>query len=574
MSAARIVAVALATAALAGALLLATAAAAAGRRGAARTAPASSQPSGDFAHTPFQEQKVNTPLPLSFEYPGPATLSRVTVKYAGAQMNDWKKLDLKHVGDAWVGTIPCADVTLGPLRYWVLGLDEGGDPVATSGDTKAPFIVSIVDEITGEPPHLPGQSPPRSCDSGSNGGAAGDSDDTTEEPDAEGKPRRKKRKATAEEQKSLDDTSSKRASIEFAEYNDSDHVTVFTPSVNVGIENVSGASLNGTYLVDVVSAASADIVSTASRRWEEVRQAGTVSTQYKPHDFGVGIGGSVSSEPDYLSYGAYGNVVKDFAEKNLTATFGYGFSHDTIGRCGAGGACTPTSVFSRDLQRGAFNGSIGWVVDKESLASFTADLIIENGDQSKPYRYIPMFSPSVALTVPKGASIDWVNSNRLPERPLEQLPLSRRRFAFTARYAHRFDGSTLRLEQRFYDDDWGLFASTSDARWIFDLGRRFALWPHARFHGQSSVVFWKRAYVSEAATGWNLPEYRTGDRELGPLVTFEGGFGIRWLMGGDSDPGKFMLQLSGDGMYSAFLDDLYLTDRTAVLGALVFQGQL
>jgi hypothetical protein len=580
---------ALTSAALVVALLVASVtmvAAAAGRRGGARggqprpPAPSqASQPNGDFAHTPFQEQKVNTPLPLSFEYPGSESLSRVTVKYAGAQASDWKKLELKHVGDAWVGTIPCADVTLGPLRYWVLGLDEGGDPVATSGDTKNPFIVNIVDEITGEPPHLPGQSPPRSCDASGNsppdtGAAAGSSDESTEETEGEAKPHAKKRKATPEEEKALEDTSSKHASLEVAEYNDSDHVTVFTPSVNVGVDNVSGASLSGTYLVDVVSAASADIVSTASRRWEEVRQAGTLTTQYKPHDFGVGIGGSVSSEPDYLSYGAYGNIVKDFAEKNWTAVFGYGFSHDTIGRCGAGGACTPTSVFSRDLQRGAFNGSIGWVVDKESLASLTGDLVIENGDQSKPYRYIPMFSPTVAPNVPKGASIDWVNANRLPERPLEQLPLGRRRFALTGRYAHRFDGSTLRLEQRFYDDSWGLFASSTDARWIFDLGRRFALWPHMRFHGQSAVTFWKRAYVSEAATGWNLPEYRTGDRELGPLVSFEGGGGIRWYMGGDSDPQKFMLQLTGDAMYSSYLDDLYLTDRTAILGALVFEGRL
>jgi hypothetical protein len=568
---------------LAGALLVAVAAQAAGNRPRpAQGGP--QQPSGDFAHAPFVEQRMNTPLPLSFGYSGAAALSRVTLKYKGAQASEWKKLELKRAGDAWEGTIPCADVTLGPLRYWVLGFDEGGDPVATGGDAKTPYVIPIQEEISGEPPHLEGRAAPRSCDRGGSDKEAqagaqepGGAGEALEEEggDKESRPgKKKRRKATAEEEKSLEDTASKHASVEIAGYNDSDHVTVFTPSVSAGVDNVSGASLNGTYLVDVVSAASADIVSTASRRWEEVRQAGSLATQYKPHDFGVGIGGSVSSEPDYLSYGAYGTLVKDFDEKNWTLKFGYGFSHDTIGRCGVGGGCTPTSVFSRDLQRGAFNASLGWVVDRESLASLTADLVIENGDQSKPYRYIPMFSPGVAPGVPKGASIDWVNANRLPERPLEQLPLSRRRVAITARYAHRFDGSTLRLEERFYDDDWGLFASTTDARWVFDLGRRFELWPHARFHGQSSVVFWKRAYVSASSTGWNLPEYRTGDRELGPLMTVEGGFGLRWYVGGGADPQKFMLQLSWDGMYSAFLDDLYLNDRTATLGALVFQGEL
>jgi hypothetical protein len=359
-------------------------------------------------------------------------------------------------------------------------------------------------------------------------------------------------------------------------------VSVLTPSLAAGIDNVSGGSLNASYLVDIVSAASADIVSTASRRWEEVRQAGSLSGQYKPHDFGVGVGGSVSREPDYLSYGVYATMVKDFDEKNWTLNFGYGFSHDTAGRCGGEGglgtaSCTPFSVFSRDLQRGSFNAGISWVVDRASLASLSSDLIIENGDQSKVYRYIPMFSPSVAAAVPNGASVDYVNSVRLPERPLEQLPLERHRFALTGRYAHRYDGSTLRLEERFYDDDWGLVASTTDARWIFDLGKRFALWPHARLHVQKSVSFWERAYVSNNPNGdpntWDLPLYRTGDRELGPLWTTEGGFGLKWYLGKDAEPRSWQLGVSGDAMYTAYLNDLYVSNRTAFLGALTLEAE-
>jgi hypothetical protein len=371
----------------------------------------------------------------------------------------------------------------------------------------------------------------------------------------------------------LDDPTTKRASMEYATYDDSDHVTVVTPSIAMSIENASGASLQATYLVDVVSAASADVVSTASARWKEVRQAGSVSAGYKPHDFGVEVGTSVSSEPDYLSYGAHATLTKDFDEKNWTLFFGYGFSHDTIGRCGDFGTCTPFSVFSRSLERGSFNGGIDLVVDRLTLASITGDVVIESGDQSKPYRYIPMFSPSVAAQIPRGASIDQVNQLRLPERPLEQLPLSRRRLALTGRYAHRFDGSTVRLEERLYDDSWGLLASSSDARWIFDLGSRFAVWPHLRFHAQNSVSFWQRAYVSGPAPGWNLPEFRTGDRELAALWTVEGGLGIKWYLGGPAAPEQWAIQLTADTMYTSFLDDLYLTSRTAVLGALGLEGQ-
>jgi hypothetical protein len=376
---------------------------------------------------------------------------------------------------------------------------------------------------------------------------------------------------TQDAEPKVEDTANEHVGGEFAVYTDTDHVTVVTPSINAGIENIGGVALSGSYLADVVSAASADIVSTASSRWQEIRHAGTVSGTYKPYDFGVSVGGSISSEPDYLSYGGSAALVKEFDHKNWTVTFGYGFTHDTAGRCGTGSVCTPFSVFSRNLQRGAFNAGLAWVIDRDSLASVSADLIIENGDQSKVYRYIAMFAPSVAETVPAGASIDFVNANRLPERPLEQLPLSRTRFAATGRYARRLEDSTFRLEERVYGDSWGLVASTTDGKWIFDLGRRVELWPHARIHTQSSASFWKRAYVSQSMFGWDLPKYRTGDRELGPLTTMEGGFGVRLYLGSDVEPRGWQLGLTVDGMYTSFPDDLFVTSRTALLGTLISQ---
>jgi hypothetical protein len=375
------------------------------------------------------------------------------------------------------------------------------------------------------------------------------------------------------EPKGLADTATEHATLEFAVYNDSDHVTVVTPSLNLGIENETGASLRASYLVDVVSAASVDIVSTASPRWQEVRQAGTLSGQYKPSDFGVAGGGSISSEPDYLSVGGYALITKDFNRKNWSLTFGYGYSHDSAGRCGTGSSCTPFGVFARPLDRGAFNGGISWVVSRTSLASVTGDVVLENGDQSKPYRYVPMFSPEGAPNVPNGDAVADVNKSRLQEKPAEQLPLSRRRFALTGRFAHRFDTSTLRLEERLYDDSWGLAASSTDVKWIFDLGRRVALWPHVRFHVQQAVSFWERAYLSQYPVGWSLPLYRTGDRELGPLWTLGGGFGTRWYLGGAANPTTWQVGFTGDAMYTSFLDDLYIVNRTAVLGALTLEAQ-
>jgi hypothetical protein len=94
---------------------------------------------------------------------------------------------------------------------------------------------------------------------------------------------------------------------------------------------------------------------------------------------------------------------------------------------------------------------------------------------------------------------------------------------------------------------------------------------------QNSVSFWQKAYVSNNPNGdpntWDLPLYRTGDRELGPLWTTEGGFGIKWYLGKQADPRSWQLGFSGDAMYTAYLNDLYVSNRTAFLGALTLEAE-
>ena len=127
------------------------------------SAPAELPPPGDFTHTPAAEQKVNTPLPVYAEISG-VQVSRVLVKYKGAGMKDWARVDMKRVGQGWGALIPCTAVTAGAMRYWVQGFDSSGEPTASSGDPGHPFEVPIRTEISAEAPHLPGRAAPQSCD--------------------------------------------------------------------------------------------------------------------------------------------------------------------------------------------------------------------------------------------------------------------------------------------------------------------------------------------------------------------------------------------------------------------------
>lgn len=353
---------------------------------------------------------------------------------------------------------------------------------------------------------------------------------------------------------------------EYGQYADTDHVFVETPSISATVSNpTAGWSVGGRYLVDVVSAASVDIVSTASRRWQEVRQEGSIEASYKPKAFGVQANGTVSDEPDYLSLSAGGAVTQDLMSKNVTWLLGYAHGHDIAGRTG-----TAFSVFSHVLDRNAFNAVLTLVLSPTTVASFIGDVILESGDQSKPYRYIPLFS--AGTNVPRGASVDLVNSLRVSARPLEQLPLSRQRYAITMRAARRYHLATLRLDERLYADSWSMKATTTDARYLFDLSRRVELGPHVRLHAQTAVDFWQRAYLF--GPGYQYPALRTGDRELGPLVNATGGFTLRIGLGGDASPNSWILGFDLNATSTQYLDDLYVTQRISALGGVMLETDL
>ncbi|MFO0619309.1 MAG: DUF3570 domain-containing protein [Polyangiaceae bacterium] len=349
---------------------------------------------------------------------------------------------------------------------------------------------------------------------------------------------------------------------EVAAYHDDDHVDVVTPSIGLSISGPTGGwEVDGSFLVDVVTAASTDIVATASPRWTEVRYVPAIGGSKKFGDATLGLSANASVEPDYISASGGLNFSVDLKQKTITPTLGYEFSYDLSGRAG-----TQWSTYSRPIIRNAITAGVGLVLDKASTLSLGTTLIFENGDSSKPYRYIPMFKPGDVPAVQPGLTIDAVNQYREPEKVLEQLPTDRQRFALAARFAHRFTTFTFRGEERLYIDTWGLKASTTDITFPIDFGDHVRLWPHFRGHFQTGADFWALAYPATVTpAGVTVPALRTGDRELGPLIGLTGGVGSRFMFGADN---TFAITLAGDVLYTRFLDHLFILQRLGFFGAL------
>ncbi|MFO0548261.1 MAG: hypothetical protein U0271_07745 [Polyangiaceae bacterium] len=132
-----------------------------GGSGQGGSAPA---PAGDFPHTPVAEQLIRTPVPVFAEIPEELGATKVVVRYKAYGGNKFETLNLERMDGGFGGYIPCeAASSAGELKYFIIGTDDGGTPVATAGSSKAPFKVVIKAKISGEKPSLPGKEPPKQC---------------------------------------------------------------------------------------------------------------------------------------------------------------------------------------------------------------------------------------------------------------------------------------------------------------------------------------------------------------------------------------------------------------------------
>ena len=359
------------------------------------------------------------------------------------------------------------------------------------------------------------------------------------------------------------------ASTELAGYTDSTQVHVASPTVAASVTDAeSGVSISGRYLVDVVSAASVDIVSTASPRWDEVRHVGSLEASYQRGPLSVSGSAGVSREPDYLSLSAGAAASLDLLEKNLTPFVGFRYGHDDVGVKGR-----PRADWEL-LQKGGLQLGATFVVNHFMIASVQLDADFERGYLAKPYRYIPLFAPGTGVDVSVGAEPSEVHAKRLPERPIERLPSERNRYAVTGRIAARRGPVTIRIDERLYTDSWGVSATTTDARVMIDLGSRVMIWPHLRLHVQSGASFWQRAYeLLQTETGeWTIPRYRTGDRELSKLSTYTGGLGGKFRLTDQADS-AWHITYQLEAGYTQFFDALYIKSRWSVLSVLGITAQ-
>lgn len=342
-------------------------------------------------------------------------------------------------------------------------------------------------------------------------------------------------------------------------YSDTDNVVVVTPQTSVRyLLDDEGGEVRARVGVDVVSAASVDLVAQATSRFTEARTEVNLGIAKAFGDWLPSFDYRLSYEPDYFSNGGRVAVRRRLGSPDTVLQVGYGFTWDVVGR-----ADTPWVNYAQTLGTHRADVSITQTLGPSTLVRGVFTLTVNEGYQAKPYRYVPLFDQaSVQRASDAGVRLDLssFSAYSMSARAREEEPYQRVGAAMAGRVMHwipEIRGS-LRLDYQLYFDDWGLVGNTLEPALAIGALREFLFTVYLRLYFQGAVTFWRRQYVVDAGT---YPTYRTLDRELSDFRTVTAGFRAEWRTPDE----RLGLFADGSVAYSHFDDFLFLDDRIAMV---------
>ncbi len=277
-------------------------------------------------------------------------------------------------------------------------------------------------------------------------------------------------------------------------YSDDDSTDVITSVTRVSGDPWEGGTLEASYLIDIISSASIDVVSSATERFDENRQALGLGAR---QDFGgtvASLNYGYSHEPDYEGHGVGIGLDMELAERNATFGVSYAIEISKIGR-----SADPT--FSEDLLTHVVDLSGSQILTPWLVTDFGYSMAVQDGYTAKPYRY------ARATALLPGDTSGLTGQIVVPERHPD---LRLRNAFFGGLKAHIAAETAAELRYRLYLDTWGLNGHTIEALGHFGFNRNFGARLRYRFYWQNAATFWQDLY--------EVPQkYMSRDRELSPL---------------------------------------------------------
>lgn len=290
------------------------------------------------------------------------------------------------------------------------------------------------------------------------------------------------------------------------------------PSVLVRKSVGPQVSVSGQYYVDMVSAASVDVLATASEYTEE-RTEYSLGVDYLHEDSILSLGYTNSSENDYEANTVYFSASQEFFGGMSTITLGYARGWDDVGVAG-------NDSFSEEADRQNYQLGLSQVVTRNSLVGLDLEVVTDEGFLQNPYRRNRYIDPNDP-------------TNFLLDQP-ERYPETRTSFSVAARALYYLPyRASIRGEFRYFSDSWGIDAQTYELAYVHALNPRWSIEGRARYYIQNEADFYSDLYAFE-----NSQTHLARDKEMSAFsgTTLGGGVVYEWKQ--TSLPGIQRLQVS------------------------------
>ncbi len=284
-------------------------------------------------------------------------------------------------------------------------------------------------------------------------------------------------------------------------YYDGGGVTIDGPSLLVRKKFAEKYAVSASYYVDMVSSASIDVITTASPYDEERTQYG-VGVEYLRGKVTYAAAFSNSSENDYEADTASLTISQDMFGDLTTVALSFSRGQDDVTRRG-------DLVFADEIDRRIYGVDISQIATRRLILGFSFETITEAGFLNNPYRQVRYVDPDAA----PGYAYEF-----------ERYPRTRtgNAFALRARWflPHR---AALQGDYRFYNDTWGIDASTAGIAYTHPLRDDLTFDVHYRFHTQNAADFYSDLFPRE-----NFQNFLARDKELASMQSQTIGFGVAW----------------------------------------------
>lgn len=275
-------------------------------------------------------------------------------------------------------------------------------------------------------------------------------------------------------------------------------MTIDGPSMLVRKSFAGKVSVSANRYVDKVSAASIDVLTSASP-YEEERTEHSVGLDYLSGKAIYSVSVTQSSENDYEASTVAFGASQDFFGDLTTISLGYARGSDDIFRRG-------DPLFEAQAERQNFRFGLTQVLTRNWVASLSHELVTDEGYLNNPYR-------SVRYETVSGYSFQ---SERYPNTRTSEATALRSAYYLPWR-------SALHGEYRIFQDSWGIDATDWALSYVHPLNEHFEIEARYRQYEQSAADFYSDLFPFQDAQN-----FLARDKEMSTFDSRSFGLAVGW----------------------------------------------